>query len=141
MQEGTKPLQGPPAKKKSERVTFSSELFRAKDDHLGTVKELATRFLADLRRAERKASETKEAAKSFPSALAALEKQTLAQFDRLADEIREDKLLSDVGGLGDERSERDAVLDAVAKQTKKVRALVKEAREKHEQNQANEEPW
>jgi len=122
--EDDKPAENP----RTERVTFSSALFRARRDHEDTIERLATVLAANLREAEKKADPDDE--RAFTESVRSIEKRGLANFDALADAVKADLLLSTVEMFG-KPSERDELLAAVERQKQHLRAFVKKTLQKH----------
>jgi hypothetical protein len=116
-------------KEDRQRILLDSTFTRSRRDHENTLRQLATGIVAAVRNAERHAPdhdkpEEGPAYKRGLQDIAALGQKNL---DALAETIREDLLLSDVDGFGDEPSERKTLLRSVAREKEKARSLVNEA--------------
>ncbi len=124
LSEDVKPVDAP----RTERVTFSSALFRARRDHEDTINRLAAVLAANLRNAEKKADPDDK--RAFTESVRGIEKRGVENFDALADAVKADLLLSTVEMFG-KPSERDELLAAVEQQKQRLRDLVKKMLQKH----------
>lgn len=94
VQEGTKPPEKPvPNDKASDQVVFSSSLFTARRDYLNTLEQLAINCLADLQRVERAVGKAKKTEPAFFQNIAELEERALANLDRFAAAVKDERLL------------------------------------------------
>lgn len=114
---------------RTERVTFSSALFRARRDHEDTIHRLAAALTANLREAEKKAGNSDDL-RAWTEAVRGIEKRGLANLDAQAEAIKADLLLSTVAMFG-KPAERDELLAAVEQQKERLRDQVKKMLQKH----------
>jgi len=125
-EDGGKGSLGEEARAKTERVVYSSALFTRKRDYADTVGQLAAAFDADLRAAERSARRQDQDAQTFAAAVKGVEDRAGEALEKLADEIKEDKLLLTIGTF-DQPSEQEELLTIVRKQKARQTRSCREA--------------